>query len=169
MGHPLQKRVGWIQQQFVTPAKIHRSRHAWPWPWHAESDWVRVSKTETEIGTPGRVEAETWKFARQRGSSRAVCRRGLYSLVQWNWFSDVIDACNSGASSDHREPISLHQAVCSLELLRGELSRGYTGHLGNCKVDGSVWLQFSPFFTLTVARVHARMSRANITGLQLLV
>ena len=23
-----------------------------------------------------------------------------YSLVQWNWFSDVTDACNSGASSD---------------------------------------------------------------------
>ena len=34
-----------------------------------------------------------------------------YSLVQWNWFSDVTDACNSGASSDHGEPISLHQAV----------------------------------------------------------
>ena len=30
---------------------------------------------------------------------------------QWNWFSDVSDACNSGASSDIREPISLHQAV----------------------------------------------------------
>ena len=35
----------------------------------------------------------------------------LYSLVQWNWFSDVTEACNSGASSDGREPISLHQAV----------------------------------------------------------
>ena len=35
----------------------------------------------------------------------------MYSLVQWNWFSDVTDACNSGASGDHREPISLHQAV----------------------------------------------------------
>ena len=35
----------------------------------------------------------------------------MYSLVQWNWFSDVTDACNSGASSDHRGPISLHQAV----------------------------------------------------------
>ena len=34
-----------------------------------------------------------------------------YSLVHWNWFSDVTDACNSGASSDVREPISLHQAV----------------------------------------------------------
>ena len=34
-----------------------------------------------------------------------------YSLVQRNWFSDVIDACNSGAYSDQREPISLHQAV----------------------------------------------------------
>ena len=28
-----------------------------------------------------------------------------------NWFSGNTDACNSGASSDHREPISLHQAV----------------------------------------------------------
>ena len=35
-----------------------------------------------------------------------------YSLVQCNWFSDATDACNSGASGDHREPISLHQAVC---------------------------------------------------------
>ena len=42
------------------------------------------------------------------------------------------------------------------------------GHLGNCKVDGSVRSQFSPFFTLTVARVPCYdMSRAYITGLQL--
>ena len=41
----------------------------------------------------------------------AVVRPAKYSLVQWNWFSDVTDACNSGASSDRREPISLHQAV----------------------------------------------------------
>ena len=31
--------------------------------------------------------------------------------MQLNWFSDVTDACNSGASNDHREPISLQQAV----------------------------------------------------------
>ena len=37
--------------------------------------------------------------------------RSIYSLVQWNWFSGVTDACSSGASGDHREPISLHQAV----------------------------------------------------------
>ena len=42
------------------------------------------------------------------------------------------------------------------------------GHLGNCKVDGSVRSQFSPFFTLTVARVPCyEMSRAYITGIQL--
>ena len=45
--------------------------------------WVRVFKTETEIGTPARVEAETWKFARQRGCSRALGTRGLYVL--WNY------------------------------------------------------------------------------------
>ena len=49
-------------------SKIRRSRQAWPLSRHAQSDWVRVFKTETEIGTPARVEAETWKFARQRGT-----------------------------------------------------------------------------------------------------
>ena len=44
-------------------------------------------------------------------SAPPVKAEGKYSLVQLNWFSDVTDACNSGASSDHREPISLHQAV----------------------------------------------------------
>ena len=38
------------------------------------------------------------------------------------------------------------------------------GHLGNCKVDGSVRSQFSSFFTLTVARVPCyEMSCAYIT------
>ena len=47
---------------------------------------------------------------------------------------------------------------------RGLLLRGYTGHLGNCKVDGSVRSQFSSFFTLTVARVPCyEMSCAHIT------
>ena len=40
-----------------------------------------------------------------------ILRSFQYSLVQWNWYSDITDACNSGASGDHREPISLHQAV----------------------------------------------------------
>ena len=41
-----------------------------------------------------------------------MCRRSLlYSLVQWNWFSDVTHPCNSGSSSDPRGPIALHQAV----------------------------------------------------------
>ena len=41
------------------------------------------------------------------------------------------------------------------------------GHFGNCKVDGSVRSQFSPFFTLIVARVPCcEMSRAYITVLQ---
>ena len=44
-----------------------------------------------------------------------------FSLLQWctctDWCSEIgsltsLDACNSGASSDVREPISLHQAVC---------------------------------------------------------
>ena len=42
----------------------------------------------------------------------------LYSLVQWNWFSDVTDACNSGASIDHREPTSLHQDVHAMHMQR---------------------------------------------------
>ena len=48
------------------------------------------------------------------GNSMVYCTCCLplvYSLMQWNWFSDVTDACNSGASSDHREPISPHHAV----------------------------------------------------------
>ena len=49
-------------------------------------------KTETEIGTPARVEAETWKFARQRSSSRALGTRGLYVL--WNYY-----AANSHAAT----------------------------------------------------------------------
>ena len=64
-------------------SKIRRSRYAWPWPRHAQSEWVRVLKTETEIGAPARVEAETWTFACQCGSSRALGTRGLYVL--WNY------------------------------------------------------------------------------------
>ena len=92
-GPPLQiKKVGWIQQQFLTLARLDdrdmpgdclgtRSQ--------TESDcW----KTETEIGTPARVEAETWKFARQRSSSRALGTRGLYVL--WNYY-----AANSHAAT----------------------------------------------------------------------
>ena len=51
--------------------------------------------------------------------------RPIYSLVQWNWFSDVTHACNSGASSDHRDPISLHQAVLSQPYI---LSRFHVWH-----------------------------------------
>ena len=35
----------------------------------------------------------------------------MYSLVQWNWFSDVTGWPEVPAYSDDREPISLHQAV----------------------------------------------------------
>ena len=49
-------------------------------------------KTETQIGTPARVKAETWKFVRQRGSSRALGTRGLYVL--WNYY-----AANSHAAT----------------------------------------------------------------------
>ena len=73
-------------------SKIRRSRRACPLRRHAQSDWVRVFKTETEIGTPARVEAETWKFARQRGSSPALGTRGLYVL--WNCY-----AANSHAAT----------------------------------------------------------------------
>ena len=44
----------------------------------------------------------------------------IYSLVQWNLFSDVAHACNSGASSDHTEPISLHQAVCTVNPVQND-------------------------------------------------
>ena len=48
-----------------------------------------------------------------------------YSLVQWNWFSDVTNACNSDASSDHRESIDHHAYVRSAQLLPG-LETGVT-------------------------------------------
>ena len=65
-------------------------------------------------------EIITISHAGKRGNLWFPCHENLlrhqqhpeYRLVQWNWFSDVTDACSSGASSDHREPISLHQAVC---------------------------------------------------------
>ena len=59
-------------------------------------------------------ESDSSRFARSLNLPNSVCVvPRMYSLVQWNWFSDVTDACNSGASSDHREPISLHRAVQS--------------------------------------------------------
>ena len=51
------------------------------------------------------------KFSTSFLSSFSSCYSLPYSLVQWNWSCDVTDACNSGASGDQREPISLHQAV----------------------------------------------------------
>ena len=92
-GPPLQiKKVGWIQQQFVTLARLgdrDMPGHCLGTRSQIESDcW----KTETEIGTPARVEAETWKFARQRSSSRALGTRGLYVL--WNCY-----AANSHAAT----------------------------------------------------------------------
>ena len=56
-------------------------------------------KTETEIGTPARVEAETWKFARQRSSSRVLGTRGLYVL--WNYY----------ATNSHAATPALKQAL----------------------------------------------------------
>ena len=52
-----------------------------------------------------------------------------YSLVQWNWSSDVTDACNSGASSDHREPISLHQAVQSVVCVTLSFAHAYNSNV----------------------------------------
>ena len=92
-GSPLQiKKVGWIQQQFVKLARLAdrgMPGHGLGTRNQTESEcW----KTETEIGTPARVEAETWNFARQRGSSRALGTRGLYVL--WNYY-----AANSHAAT----------------------------------------------------------------------
>ena len=79
-------------KQFVTPARLGDRGipgHVLGKRSQTESE---CSKTETEIGTPARVEAETWKFARQRGSSRALGTRGLYVL--WNCY-----AANSHAAT----------------------------------------------------------------------
>ena len=85
----------------------------------------RERERERERGGKER-ERERWlrreterKKERQFATLQCTLREGQgqsitmrrYSLVQWNWFSDITDKCNSGASSDHREPISLHQAV----------------------------------------------------------
>ena len=81
LAHGLKELDG-FKQQSVTPARFADRGipgHGLGKRSQTESEcW----KTETEIGTPTRVEAETWKFARQRGSSRALGTRGLYVL--WN-------------------------------------------------------------------------------------
>ena len=69
-----------------------------------------------EIRGSRQIFCPTLAFARFFSGSRAQLwersmKLRLYSLVQWNWFSDVTDACNSGVSSDHGEPISLHEAL----------------------------------------------------------
>ena len=90
--------ISWMNSTTVCDtSNIRRSRHAWPLPRHAQSDWVRVFKTETEIGTPTRVEAETWKFARQRGSSPALGTRGLYVL--WNCYAANSHAATPASST----------------------------------------------------------------------
>ena len=43
--------------------------------------------------------------------------KGEYSLVQWNWFSAVTGCAWVHASSDVREPISLHQSVLAMHRL----------------------------------------------------
>ena len=78
------KKVRWIQQQFVTLARLADRGMPGHGPLGTRNQTESECwKTETEIGTPARVEAETWKFARQRGSSRALGTRGLYVL--WNY------------------------------------------------------------------------------------
>ena len=88
------KKVGWIQQQFVTLARLgdrDMPGHCLGIRSQTEFDcW----KTETEIGTPARVEAETWKFARQRSSLRALGTRGLYVL--WNYYAANSHAATPG-------------------------------------------------------------------------
>ena len=79
------KELHGFKKQFVTPARLGDRgipSHVLGKRSQTESE---CSKTETEIGTPARVEAETWKFARQRGSSRALGTRGLYVL--WNCYT----------------------------------------------------------------------------------
>ena len=88
----------------------------------------------------------------------------LYSLVQRNWFSDGTDACNSGASSDHREPISLHQAVqpglhlpAGFEPTReGDFSSFFPPHVVDAIVEyTSAYAQ---------ANIAAKLSHANKDG-----
>ena len=76
----------------------------------------------------------------------------IQPVTQWNWFSDVTDACNSGASSDHREPISLHQAVFMWAINQYKALM-LTSKLTVCKVD-LVWqcsVCFLPANSLMVA------------------
>ena len=86
------KELHGFKKQFVTPARLGDRDipgHGLGKRSQTESEcW----KTETEIGTPARVEAETWKFARQRSCSRALGTRGLYVL--WNCY-----AANSHAAT----------------------------------------------------------------------
>ena len=89
-GHPLQIK-SWMDSTTVwDTSKIRLSRHAWPWPRHAQSDWVRVLNRNWN-----------WNSCAGRGLNLKVCRSA------WSFASTWV--------------------VCSLELLRGELSRGYTG------------------------------------------
>ena len=67
-----------IQQQFVTPARFADRGM----PGHGLSTRSQIVSPSVQNrnwnGTPARVEAETWKFAHQRGCSRALGTRGLY-------------------------------------------------------------------------------------------
>ena len=132
-GPPLQiKKFGWIQQQFVTPARLGdrgMPGHSLGTLSQTESDcW----KTETEIGTPARVEAEAWKFARQR-SSRALGTRGLYVL--WNYY-----AANSHAATS-TPALGLEFPGC---------------HFRSQKVDIKHWMAWQ--FTLNAPLVHCLLS-----------
>ena len=59
---------------------------------------------------------------------RDTCEKPLhdttYCLVQWNWFSDVTDACTSGASSDQRTNFTAPGCSINLILLKPHLQHG---------------------------------------------
>ena len=159
-GSPLQIKKSWMDSTTVCDtSKTRQSRHAWPWPLRTRNQTESECwKTETEIGIPARVEAETWKFARQRGSSRALGTRGLYVL--WN---------NSAAHSHAATPASTGRPVATVALpWKLVLKRSISGepkpakkkvqektlrHRSN-KLPCAVWHPHWPFMQKHLVRPH---------------
>ena len=99
------KELDGFKQQFVTPARFADRGipgHGLGKRSQTESEcW----KTETEIGTPARVEAETWNFARQRKcSSRALGTRVVCSL-------ELLSIATEMVFPGERKPFPFHFAV----------------------------------------------------------
>ena len=63
-GPPLQQKKRWMDSTTVCDtSKTRRSRHAWPLPWHAQADWVRVLKNRNW----------NWNSCAGRSRSLKVC------------------------------------------------------------------------------------------------